>query len=54
MFDFFVLSHDDFSKTNKFLKWVIDDGDSKFAIGADAPFRNYTIPVPVREANSSN
>ena len=54
MFDFFVLSHGDFPKTSKSFTCVIDDGDSEFAIGTDVPFRNYTIPVPVRRANLSN
>ena len=54
MFAFFVLSHGDFPKTNKFFTWVIDDGDSEFDIGTDVPFRNYALPVPVRGANVSN
>ena len=49
-----TLSHGDFPKTNKFFTQIIDDGDSEFAIGEDAPFRNCTIPVPIRGTNSRN
>ena len=42
------------SKNQQIFPSVIDDGDSEFAIGTDAPFRSCTIPVPVRIANLSH